>query len=596
MAKTEKTLVKNRWKETSENVSFFKKANFAVSFLFAHWFNSHWDIILDPTTVPIQNSETQDLTQQGKRGALILGGLPLKKDAVAIIKKCKELEASLGLVVSLVEPFEQEGKGLPSPMIPVSENEWKNWEEAEAMIEGEENTNERTPIQFLSQPMRDYTAEINLENLTETIDAIEEYRKKGESVYVHCKAGKGRSWLVVAAYLMVYEKMPEFDAAELIRTKRPSVTPGVSRSEKVRKLIEDFQWGPTVNSSSPVSLVPVPPIPVDVGLFHKTETNAKEPPLDEFIRRTNVLYTQLVVSNLWDHGLKGTDKEDMYSAILTLSNDIRTSLPDLLPKQCDFEKANQLFYNIRYLIEQAHHMKLTEIKKLESENKGLYRSIIDILHALENNVAYQEKIVARALLHDLSLFMGDTTQKIQTLMKQCTTDEQTIVTDITGFTLPQPQQPSEQSLVQQSRIKDVPLQNDPKKLAHFQSKIEEMKQTINNNTGDLNHVIQLKNQMSHCVTDSYNEIKNLVNNADKTTNQKSAVYNGTLVDLMKGIVDRLLSLLHFYDLLSFKGYMRQTLRHGWLAHMGDVEKLPLLATAENAPSVAAAPAQPSEQH
>lgn len=46
----------------------------------------------------------------------------------------------------------------------------------------------------------------------------------GRATYVHCKAGRGRSTVVVVAFLVRHRAMTLDDALALVRTKRPHVS------------------------------------------------------------------------------------------------------------------------------------------------------------------------------------------------------------------------------------------------------------------------------------------------------------------------------------------------------------------------------------
>lgn len=55
-------------------------------------------------------------------------------------------------------------------------------------------------------PMTDYTQDMESENLLAAAKAIYEAKQGGDIVYIHCKAGKARSALVLAIYYAVYDK------------------------------------------------------------------------------------------------------------------------------------------------------------------------------------------------------------------------------------------------------------------------------------------------------------------------------------------------------------------------------------------------------
>ncbi|KAK3739731.1 hypothetical protein QZH41_016178, partial [Actinostola sp. cb2023] len=56
-------------------------------------------------------------------------------------------------------------------------------------------------------------------------DKIENVRKERGKVLVHCMAGVSRSATLVIAYLMKYHKMTMKDSYELVKKKRPIISP-----------------------------------------------------------------------------------------------------------------------------------------------------------------------------------------------------------------------------------------------------------------------------------------------------------------------------------------------------------------------------------
>ena len=58
-----------------------------------------------------------------------------------------------------------------------------------------------------------------------------EHAGKGELVYVHCKAGRGRSTTLVICYLVARMHMAPEDAYAFVRGRRPQVC------------LADAQWG-----------------------------------------------------------------------------------------------------------------------------------------------------------------------------------------------------------------------------------------------------------------------------------------------------------------------------------------------------------------
>lgn len=60
-------------------------------------------------------------------------------------------------------------------------------------------------------PTLDFDAAPSVEDLEKGIAFINAFKEKNESVYVHCKAGRGRSALLVACYLVKVSSLIYFD-------------------------------------------------------------------------------------------------------------------------------------------------------------------------------------------------------------------------------------------------------------------------------------------------------------------------------------------------------------------------------------------------
>ncbi len=87
--------------------------------------------------------------------------------------------------------------------------------------------------------VRDHKA-LDLKQLDKAADYIKAELDKGNDVFVHCKAGQGRSAMAVAAYFIKYKKMPTGRAASIVCTNRPQSTLLKLRygkpSKKIQKL------------------------------------------------------------------------------------------------------------------------------------------------------------------------------------------------------------------------------------------------------------------------------------------------------------------------------------------------------------------------
>jgi len=86
-------------------------------------------------------------------------------------------------------------------------------------------------------PMTDF-APPPLSAIEEGVSALYQLvNVQGKTVYVHCKAGRGRSATVVMAYLMKYHEMTPLQAQNLLEQKRPHVLHMLHE----RQVIKDFQ-------------------------------------------------------------------------------------------------------------------------------------------------------------------------------------------------------------------------------------------------------------------------------------------------------------------------------------------------------------------
>ncbi|XP_054827991.1 phosphatidylglycerophosphatase and protein-tyrosine phosphatase 1 [Eublepharis macularius] len=82
----------------------------------------------------------------------------------------------------------------------------------------------------------DLTGVPSLENLHKGVQFVLKHRERGNSVYVHCKAGRFRSATMVAAYLIQLHQWTPQEAIEAIGQIRPHI---IIRQKQV-ELLEDF--------------------------------------------------------------------------------------------------------------------------------------------------------------------------------------------------------------------------------------------------------------------------------------------------------------------------------------------------------------------
>ncbi|NXR13042.1 PTPM1 phosphatase, partial [Semnornis frantzii] len=125
---------------------------------------------------------------------VLLGALPLRGRSRELVA-----EQNVGAVVTLNEEYE-------TRFLSCSVQEW------EAM-----------GVEQLRLSTVDLTGVPTLENLHKGVEFILQHRACGNSVYVHCKAGRSRSATVVAAYLIQLHRWSPQEAIEAIAKIRPHI-------------------------------------------------------------------------------------------------------------------------------------------------------------------------------------------------------------------------------------------------------------------------------------------------------------------------------------------------------------------------------------
>eukprot|EP00760_Papus_ankaliazontas_P018387 PhM_4_TR17473/c2_g1_i1/m.33059 len=164
--------------------------------------------------------------------SLILGALPvlskvgtsgahLEKLAVQLQEASVQQHTTktIGLVVSCLKSEEFEGYGVSALQF-VKPIDW---------------TQQLGVTNFLHLKMSDFHADVSFEELLDaTVKIHDTIHRRNQCVYVHCKAGKGRSWVVTMCYLIAQEGLSFDDARNLVKSKRHQVSPGVEQVQRVR--------------------------------------------------------------------------------------------------------------------------------------------------------------------------------------------------------------------------------------------------------------------------------------------------------------------------------------------------------------------------
>ncbi|XP_054017407.1 phosphatidylglycerophosphatase and protein-tyrosine phosphatase 1 [Dryobates pubescens] len=125
---------------------------------------------------------------------VLLGALPLRGRSRGLV-----VEQNVRAVVTLNEEYE-------TRFLCCSVQEW------EAM-----------GVEQLRLSTVDLTGVPTLENLHKGVEFILQHRAHGNSVYVHCKAGRSRSATMVAAYLIQLHRWSPQEAVEAIAKIRPHI-------------------------------------------------------------------------------------------------------------------------------------------------------------------------------------------------------------------------------------------------------------------------------------------------------------------------------------------------------------------------------------
>lgn len=153
---------------------------------------------------------------------LILGALPLQdKNHLDQLVKEEEVRA----VVTMNQPEELLPNLLGTPISPVA------WEKA-GVTQCFGTTDDFSPP--------------TLETLQRCVKFVhEQVDEQQHTTYVHCKAGRGRSTVVVVAFLIEYRGMSLDEACAFVKSKRPHV----NLLPKQKRILRDFSEAYNASSS-----------------------------------------------------------------------------------------------------------------------------------------------------------------------------------------------------------------------------------------------------------------------------------------------------------------------------------------------------------
>lgn len=182
---------------------------------------------------------------------LLLGGLPLTTEmpipftsrtcgghAQKISQQCQVNGRPLALIISALEEFELNGYW-PTFSLASTHQDWEN-----ASPETEQS------IEQIVITTPDLTCDFDYSQVLSIIEKMNQCIMNQQSVFVHCKAGKGRSWAIVAAYLATHYPPISNEALtpeqalnstkDLIQSQRPQVNPSTEQEQWVVNFITFF--------------------------------------------------------------------------------------------------------------------------------------------------------------------------------------------------------------------------------------------------------------------------------------------------------------------------------------------------------------------
>lgn len=95
-------------------------------------------------------------------------------------------------------------------------------------------------IEFMQVKVRDYYGVASVEQLESGVAFIRKHKELNQTVYVHCKAGRYRSALMVACYLCHERNMRPEEATALLKSIRPIVVLDVKRQMTALQAYYDY--------------------------------------------------------------------------------------------------------------------------------------------------------------------------------------------------------------------------------------------------------------------------------------------------------------------------------------------------------------------
>lgn len=173
-----------------------KRGFFESSLLLTKWTQKEWWNLITPYNI-------------------VLGGIPLKNEG----HHNGIRETGVDSILSMVETFEHNSGFWDEPMT------LEEWEKMGMRVKHVEAV--------------DFTA-LEQKHFVEGVAFLEKELSEGRRVYVHCKAGRGRSASIVIAYIMKRDGKSFTEALELVTSQRPQININYYQKVAILSYIESL--------------------------------------------------------------------------------------------------------------------------------------------------------------------------------------------------------------------------------------------------------------------------------------------------------------------------------------------------------------------